>query len=179
MLPSGGYIESMIGMVIAFLLSIFVFRLFRRKWLGCIVQFLSFILLFLVVTTIVNIYVNMSISPAHKENSMVGVRLTEEDSSCRVINEWWMKSDNTYYFECNKGINDHPETVVPCDVELWGDKGTFMRLDSIYAIKVEINPPLTIYFDLDSQKVTPVYNNDTIEVISTDWELVMEYFKQQ
>ena len=59
----------------------------------------------------------------------------------------------------------------------YSDKGTFTLIDSIYASKVNINPGFVIYFDLDSQKVTPIYNNDTIEVISTDWNRIKEYFK--
>lgn len=179
MLPNGGYIESMIAGGIAFLLSIFVFRLFRRKWLGCIVQFIAFIILFLVMSTIVWLYMNLFVSSANKEDSMVGVRAIEEDRNCRIVNEWWMKADDTYYYECDKGIVDDPETVVPCDIELWGDRGTYTRLDSLNAIKVNINPDLVIYFDLDSQRVTPIYNKDTIEVISTDWNRIKEYFKQQ
>lgn len=55
--------------------------------------------------------------------------------------------------------------------------GTYTRLDSLNAIKVNINPDLVIHFDLDNQRVTPIYNNDTIEVISTDWNRIKEYFE--
>ena len=57
-------------------------------------------------------------------------------------------------------------------------KGTFMRIDSIYAIKANVNPSFVIYFDLKNHKVTPLYDNDTIEVIHADWKLIDEYFKQ-
>lgn len=87
-----------------------------------------------------------------------------------------MKPDNTYYYEYDKGSNQHH--VEPCGNDIYSGKGTFTRIDSICAIKANINPDLVIYFDLDSQKVTPVYNNDTIEVIHTDWERIKEYFKQ-
>lgn len=40
-----------------------------------------------------------------------------------------------------------------------------------------LHPDFVIYFDLDSQKVTPVYGNDTLEVIDTKWERIREYFK--
>lgn len=57
----------------------------------------------------------------------------------------------------------------------YSDKGTFTLIDSIYAIKVNINPGFVIYFDLDSQKVTPIYNNDIIEIIGTNWQLIKDY----
>jgi len=59
----------------------------------------------------------------------------------------------------------------------YSGKGTFIRIDSIYAIQAKSNPDFVIYFDLDSQKVTPVYGNDTLEVISADWDRIKDYFK--
>jgi hypothetical protein len=113
---------------------------------------------------------------SNESEAMVGIRLVEEDRNCRFETEWWMKPDNTYYYEYDKGSNQHH--VEPCGNDIYSGKGTFTRIDSICAIKANINPDLVIYFDLDSQKVTPVYNNDTIEVIHTDWERIKEYFKQ-
>jgi hypothetical protein len=113
---------------------------------------------------------------SNESEAMVGIRLIEEDRDCRFETEWWMKPDNTYYYEFDKGSNQHH--VEPCGNDIYSGKGTFTRIDSIYAIKANTNPKLVIYFDLDSQKVTPVYNNDTIEVIHTDWERIKEYFKQ-
>ena len=83
-----------------------------------------------------------------------------------------MKPDNTYYYEFDKESNKHK--VEPCGNDSYNDKGTFTRIDSIYAIKVNINPYFVIYFDLDGQKVTPIYDNDTIEVISTDWNRIKD-----
>jgi len=105
---------------------------------------------------------------------MVGVRLIEEDRDCRFETTWWMKPDNTYYYEYEKGSHQH--RVEPCGNDSYDGKGSFIRLDSIPAIKADINPSFVIYFDLDSQKVTPVYNNDTIEVIDTNWKLIKDYF---
>jgi len=86
-----------------------------------------------------------------------------------------MKPDNTYYYEYEKESNKHK--VEPCGNDSYSGKGTFMRIDSIYAIQARSNPDFIIYFDLDSQKVTPIYDNDTLEVISTDWDRVNDYFK--
>jgi len=113
---------------------------------------------------------------SNESEAMVGIRLVEEDRNCRFETEWWMKPDNTYYYEYDKGSNQHH--VEPCGNDIYSGKGTFTRIDSICAIKANINPDLVIYFDLDSQKVTPVYNNDTIEVIYTDWERIKEYFNR-
>lgn len=113
----------------------------------------------------------------NESEAMVGVLLIEEDRDCRYETKWWMKPDNTFYYEFDKGSNHHK--VEPCGNDSYSDKGTFIRIDSIYAIKANIFPDFIIYFDLDSQKVTPVYGNDTIEVISTDWNRIKEYFKKQ
>ena len=69
--------------------------------------------------------------------------------------------------------------IDPDGNDSYDGKGSFIRLDSISAIKAGINPSFVIYFDLDSQKVTPVYNNDTIEVVDTNWKLIKEYFDKQ
>lgn len=105
---------------------------------------------------------------------MVEVKLVEEDRDCRFVTTWWLKPDNTYFSEFDKGSNDHK--VEPCGNDFYGDTGTFTRLDYANAIKANIYPSLVIYFDLDSLKVTPVYNNDTIEVVSADWERIKDYF---
>ena len=107
---------------------------------------------------------------------MVGVRLIEEDRDCRFETTWWMKNDNTYFYEYDKRSNDY--RVEPCGNDSYEGKGTYMRIDSIYAIKANVNPSLVIYFDLKNHKVTPIYNNDTIEVIRADWKLIEDYFNQ-
>ena len=113
---------------------------------------------------------------SNESEAMIGVWLIEEDRDCRFETKWWMKPDNTYYYEFDKESNKHK--VEPCGNDSYSDKGTFTRIDSICAIKVNINPDFVIYFELDSQKVTPLYDNDTIEVISTDWNQ-KKYFKLQ
>lgn len=109
--------------------------------------------------------------------ALVGIKLIEEDRDCRHETTWWIKPDNTYYYEYEKRSNQH--MIKPCGNDSYDNKGTFVRFDSVFAIKANINPSLVVYFDLDSQKVIPVYNNDTIEVISANWELIMDYFDKR
>ena len=118
---------------------------------------------------------NGIVGASNKEDAMVGVHLIEEYRDCRYETTWWIKPDGTYYYEFDKGISHHQ--VEPCGNDSYNGKGTFTRIDSSYAIKTNINPSFVIYFDLDKQKVIPVYNNDTIEVLKTDWELISKYFK--
>ena len=169
------YMWILVAMVVSFIISLFVFFNSKRKWLGCITQFFTFIV-FMIFSGILFAMCRGCEDSSNESEAMVGVRLIEEDRDCRFETEWWMKPDNTYYYEYDKGSNHHH--VEPCGNDIYSGKGTFTRIDSIYAIKANINPNLVIYFDLDSQKVTPVYNNDTIEVIHTDWERIKEYFKQ-
>ncbi|MBR3079382.1 MAG: hypothetical protein IKH01_06150 [Prevotella sp.] len=112
---------------------------------------------------------------SEETGAMVGIRLVEETRDCRYERTWWMKPDNTYFFVFDKGSNSHK--IEPCGNDHYGDKGNFKRVDSICAIKTDYNPPFIIYFDLDSMKVTPVWGEDTLEVVSTDWERIKEYFK--
>ena len=176
MVPTGGYIESLIVAVLAIILSLFVHRLFKKRWLGCLVQFFVFIVIFCVLVPVSHIVMDI-VSSSHKDGAMIGVRHTEQDRNCKIQKEWWLKPDDTFYFECDEGITENPETVVPCDIELWGDYGNYHRIDSVYAVKMDYNPLFLIYFDLDSMNVTPVWGEDTLEVVSIDWERIKEYFK--
>jgi hypothetical protein len=169
------YLWIMIAMGVSFLLSLFVLFNTKRKWLGCIFQIFTFLLLFIISCFILSMY-RSCVSASNAKESMVGVRLIEEDRDCRFETTWWMKNDNTYYYEYDKRSNDH--CVEPCGNDSYEGKGTFMRIDSIYAIKANVNPSFVIYFDLNNHKVTPIYNNDTIEVIRADWKLIEDYFNQ-
>ncbi len=173
--PSEGYFYSMIAAVLAFSLSLFVFLNIKRKWVGCILQFLTFILSFGSITILLVMF-RSSEASSHKADAMIQVRLVEEDRNCRFETTWWIKPDNTFFSEYDKGSNDHK--VEPCGNDFYGDQGTFSRIDSVCAIKANINPSLVIYFDLDRQKAIPKYNNDTIDVIDANWELIKNYFQQ-
>lgn len=171
--PLDEYLWSMIAMGLSFLLSLFFVFYTKRKWLGCILQFISLVVLFIFSALIFSMCRGF-VRDSNVSEAMVGVRLIEEDRDCRFETTWWMKPDNTYYYEYEKGSHQH--RVEPCGNDSYDGKGSFIRLDSIPAIKADINPSFVIYFDLDSQKVTPVYNNDTIEVIDTNWKLIKDYF---
>lgn len=173
--PVNEYLWIMIAMVLSIIISLFVFFKTKSRWIGCLTILFTCIVLFMAsgfLFAMCRGYVDSS----NESEAMVGIRLIEEDRDCRFETKWWMKTDNTYYYEFEKESNHHK--VEPCGNDSYSDKGTFTRIDSIYAIKANIKPNLVIYFDLDDQKVTPIYNNDTIEVISTNWNLIKEYFKQ-
>ena len=172
--PINEYLWIMIAMVVSFIITLFIFFNTKRKWLGCILQLFTFIVLFIFSGMLFGMCRGW-VDSSNESEAMVGVRLIEEDRDCRFETKWWMKPDNTYYYEFDKESNKHK--VEPCGNDSYSDKGTFIRIDSIYAIKVNVNPNFVVYFDLDSQKVTPIYDNDTIEVISTDWNRIKEYFK--
>ncbi len=168
------YFSFLIAMGLAFLLSLVVFFKIKRKWLGCVLQFFSFIG-FIIVFIFVLAMFGLWQETSGEAGAMVGVRLVEETRDCRYERTWWMKPNNTYYFVFDKGSNSHK--VEPCGNDHYGDKGNFTCTDSIYAIKMDYNPPFVIYFDLDSLKVTPIWDKDTLEVVSTDWERIKNYFK--
>ena len=174
--PADEYFWIMIAIGLSLLLSFFVLFNTKRKWLGCILQFFTFIVLFIVSGLLFGMYRGW-IDSSNESEAMVGVRLIEENRDCRFETKWWIKPDNAYYYEFDKGSNHHQ--VEPCGNDSYSGKGTFTRLNSEYAIKVNINPTFIIYFNLDSQKVIPIYNNDTIEVISANWGRIKKYFKQQ
>lgn len=169
------FIWIMIAMGMSFLLSLFVLFNTKKRWFGCILQFFSFIIFFIIFCAILSIC-RGCVRISNATESMVGVRLIEEDRDCQYETTWWMKADETYYYEYDKGSNHH--RVEPCGNDSYYGNGSFKRIDSVFAIKANINPTLIVYFDLDSQKVIPVYGNDTIEVISIDWKRIREYFKQ-
>ena len=169
--PVDEYLWIMIAMVMSFIISLFVFYKVKRKRHGCV----TFLVLFIFTALLFGMFRGW-VASSNESEAMVGIRLIEEDRDCRFETKWWMKPDNTYYYEFDKQSNHH--IVEPCGNDSYSDKGTFTRLDSIYAIKANINPDFVIYFDIDSQKVIPIYDNDTIEVISTDWNRIKEYFKQ-
>lgn len=52
-----------------------------------------------------------------------------------------------------------------------------MGLDVSILLSHPQYPSFVIYFDIDSMKVTPVWGEDTLEVVSADWEQIKEYFK--
>jgi len=174
--PLDEYLWIMIAMGLSFLLSFCVFFYTKRKWLGCILQFVTFVVI-LIFTGMVFTMCRGCVRDSNTSEAMVGVKLVEEDRDCRYKTTWWIKPDNTYYYEYEKESNQHK--VEPCGNDSYDGNGTFVRLDSIFAIKANINPSFVIYFDLDSQKVTPIFNNDTIEVIRIDWKLLRDYFKYQ
>lgn len=168
------YFGIMIAMGLAFLLSLVVFFKIQRKWLGCILQLLSFIGFSLILIFILAMFGTCQ-EASEETEAMVGVRLVEETRDCRYERIWWMKPDDTYYFIFDKGSNSHK--VEPCGNDHYGDNGKFTRIDSLCAIKTDYNPPFIIYFDLDSQKVTPIWDKDTLEIISADWDRINDYFK--
>ena len=168
------YNGIMIVMGLAFLLSLVVFFKIQRKWLGCILQLLSFIGFSLILIFILAMFGTCQ-EAFEETEAMVGVRLVEETRDCRYERIWWMKPDDTYYFIFDKGSNSHK--VEPCGNDHYGDNGKFTRIDSLCAIKTDYNPPFIIYFDLDSQKVTPIWDKDTLEIISADWDRINDYFK--
>ena len=168
------YFGIMFAMGLAFLLSLVVFFKIQRKWLGCILQVLSFIGFSLILIFILAMFGTCQ-EASEETGAMIGVRLVEETRDCRYERTWWMKPDDTYYFVFDKGSNSHK--VEPCGNDHYGDRGTFKRIDSLCAIKTDYNPPFVIYFDLDSQKVTPIWDKDTLEIISADWDRINDYFK--
>ena len=170
------YLGIMIAMGLAFLLSLIVFFKTQRKWLGCLLQLLSFIGFSLILIFILAMFGTCQ-EASEEAGAMVGVRLVEETQDCRYERTWWVKSDNTYYVVFDKGSNNHK--VEPCGNDHYGENGKFTRVDSIYAIKTDYNPPFIIYFDLDSQKVTPIWGEDTLEVVEADWKRIKDYFKNQ
>ena len=173
---SEGYFYGMIAAGLALLLSLFVFFRTEKRWLGCILQFFSFIILTLIFSFILSMF-NTCDGDSNKAEAMVGIKAVDEDSVCRIVEEWWIKPDGTYFYQYDKGSNHISQE--PCGNDIYHDKGTYTRLGSAYAIKANINPPLVIYFDLDKQKVIPLYNNDTLEVVKTDWRVVKEFFGLQ
>lgn len=172
--PNEGYFFSMIAVGLAFLLSLYVFFKTRRKWLGCILQLFSFIGASLILIFIFAVFGTLQEASGVVE-AMVGVRKVDETRDCRYERIWWMKPDDTYCLIFNKGSNDNK--VEPCGNDHYSDKGTFTRFDSVHAIKLHYNPTFVIYFDLENKKVTPVWDEDTLEVISADWEHIKDYFK--
>jgi hypothetical protein len=168
------YLWIMIAMGASFLLSLFVLFNAKRKWLGCILQFFTFIVLFIISGLLFGMCRGW-VDSSNESEAMVGIRLIEEDRDCRFETTWWMKPDNTYYYKFDKGSNHHQ--VEPCGNDSYSGKGSFTRIDSLYAIKANINPSFVIFFNLDSQSITPIYNSDTLEVIKVNWELIKEYFK--
>lgn len=174
--PLDEYMWIMIAMGLSFLLSLFTFFYTKRKWLGCILQFVSFIVL-LIFSGMIFAMCRGCVRDSNASEAMVGVKLIEEDRDCRYETTWWMKPDNTYYYEYEKGSNQRK--VEPCGNDFYEDKGTFVCLDSTYAIKANTNPLFVIFFDFENRKVTPIYNNDTIEVVYVDWKLIRDYFKHQ
>lgn len=169
------YFGIMIAMGLAFLFSLVIFFKIQRKWLGCILQFFSFIGFSLILIFIFALF-GIVREISNEADAMVGVRYVDETRDCRYETTWWIKSDNTYHSIFDKGSNDHK--VEPCGNDHYSDKGTFIRIDSINAIQTDYNPPFIIYFDLDNQKVTPVWGEDTLEVVEAKWEIIKEYFKQ-
>lgn len=168
------YLAIMIVLGLAFLLSLVVFFKIQRKWLGCILQLLSFIGLSLILIFILAMFGTCQEASEGTE-AMVGVRWVEETRDCRYERTWWIKPDNTYFLVFDKESNSH--RIEPCGNDHYGDKGHFTRVDSIYAIKTDNNPQFIIYFNLDSQIVTPVWDKDTLQVVSVDWARIKDYFK--
>lgn len=168
------YLGIMIAMGLAFPLSLIVFFKIQRKWQGCLLQLLSFIGFSLILIFILAMFGTCQ-EASGEAGAMVGVRLVEETRDCRYERTWWMKPDDTYYFVFDKSSNSHK--VEPCGNDHYGDKGNFSRIDSLCAIKMDYNPSFVIYFDLDSKKVTPIWGEDTLEVVNADWERINEYFK--
>lgn len=168
------YMGIMIAIGLAFLLSLVVFFKTQRKWLGCILQLFSFIGFSLILIFILAMF-GICQDAFEEARAMVGVRWVEETRDCRYERTWWLKPNNTYYLVFDKESNSH--RVEPCGNDHYGNKGHFTRVDSIYAIKMDYNPSFVIYFNLNSKKVTPIWDEDTLEVVSTDWEQIKEYFK--
>ena len=71
--PNEGYFVSMIVLGLAFLLSLVVFFKIQRKWLGCILQLLSFIGLSLILFFILAMF-ETSQEASEETKAMVGVR---------------------------------------------------------------------------------------------------------
>lgn len=168
------YFGFLIIIGLAFLFSLVVFFKIQRKWLGCILQFFSFIGLIIAFIFILAMF-GLWQETSGETGAMIGVRLVEETRDCRYERTWWIKPDDTYYFVFDKGSNSHK--VEPCGNDHYGDRGTFTRIDSLCAIKTDYNPPFVIYFNLNSQIATPIWDKDTLEVISADWTRINDYFK--
>jgi len=169
--PNEGYIISMLAIGVAFFLSVFVFHKFRKKWyLGCFLQLVAFCILFCAFVA-GYLYFSRKIG---KSGAMLCIESIEESQNCRFQQRWWVKPDGTFYFEYDKGSYEH--NVTPCGNDSYRDKGSFYRLDSVNALKMNINPTFMIYFDLNRKKIVPIWGKDTLKVINADWQLINEYF---
>lgn len=91
------YFGIMIAMGLAFLLSLVVFFKIQRKWLGCILQLLSFIGFSLILIFVLAMFGTCQ-EASEETGAMIGVRLVEETRDCRYETKYWMKPDDTYYY---------------------------------------------------------------------------------
>lgn len=171
--PGEGYIIGTIALLLALFSSVIVFLRLRKKsfLLGCLLQLVSFLILWF---GIIGLYSGLS-RPILRSGAMVCVRSVNEDANCRFEETYYIKTDGTYYSEYEKGSSNQAET--PCENDSWGDKGSYERIDSCLAIKVNSNPSFIIYFNLNKREVVPVLYNDTLDVIDADWERIIELFE--
>ena len=98
------YFGIMIAMGLAFLFSLVIFFKIQRKWLGCILQFFSFIGFSLILIFIFALF-GIVREISSEADAMVGVGMVEETRDCRYERTWWMKPDDILIseeFGCGK-----------------------------------------------------------------------------
>lgn len=174
------FIPLIVG-VISLILSSYIPRYGYKRWnkfgafLGCLIQSIVLVCFMVLITTPYSLFRGCQ----QEGGTMLCIRNVEEDRDCRFEEMWYLKSDGSISYHFDKESNDHH--VEPCGNDSYWERldVSFARNDSVPILTYYHIGDIKIYFDLDEHKVTPTFNNDTIEVISVNWDMVEQFFNSK
>lgn len=173
--------EQGIGFFVVFMLFLLLFAVFslfipfygfiRKRWkglfLGCLTQPLILLLGFIITIFGFVIYQRFTFNKYHKE-AMVAIRKAEANGNSH---NWYLKADEECFYE----FTDEKDRA---GFSRFEDARLFdvIPLDSF---RVCVNDKIFVQFDLKDKKVTAKEFDDSIEVVSVNWDKVNAYFENQ
>jgi len=171
------FIPFFVG-IITLILSSYIPRYGYKRWekwgcaLGCLLQpIVWFVLTMLIITPI-----SLVKGCEQEQGTMLCIRNIEEDRDCRYEEIWYLKTDGSISYHYDKGSNDHK--TEPCGNDTyWENLDVFFdHVDSVPMLKFYHIGDIKVYLDLKNRKAFSTFNNDTIEVVSADWDAIEKYF---
>ena len=171
------YIYLVLGMAALVLVSIIIpfYGFFRKRWkglaLGCLIQPIVLVSAFLLVGGGLYLYMDY-IEDTYRSEAMVSVHKAVVQDSDTISNTWYLKPDEECFHEYRgKEIDEDGDTTTNLTTHYYD----VVRLDST---SVGVEDRLVVHFDFSSRTVTATDEDDTVEVISVNWDKVKTYFNR-
>ena len=173
------YIIVFIVLVVLFVVSLaipfygFMRKRFKGLLLGCVLQPIIFAIIASIILYATNLYAEHD-EARHREGAMVTLRQKTGNNPDSYERKWYLKPDGECFYNYWKPDNMKEESS---DDDY--DNTELYNIVPLDSFRVCVDDVITVSFDLKGRKVTAVKYNDSLEVVSVDWDKVEAYFLSQ